>query len=113
VLPKEKRAGSLPGQFIALIGELFAIDARAKEMDDDARYEVRQRESRPVLARLEALLLANVHAVLPQGKLGQALHYLQGQWPKLIRYMENGAWPISNNWLHAASGMTWIMPTPG
>jgi transposase len=28
---------------------------------------------------------------------GKALHYLQGQWPKLIRYAGNGAWPISNN----------------
>ncbi|MCX7180887.1 MAG: transposase, partial [Proteobacteria bacterium] len=28
---------------------------------------------------------------------GKALHYLQGQWPKLIRYVENGAWPIDNN----------------
>jgi hypothetical protein len=29
--------------------------------------------------------------------LGKALHYLHGQWPKLTRYIENGAWPISNN----------------
>ncbi|MFJ7311510.1 transposase [Pseudomonas sp. NPDC098747] len=28
---------------------------------------------------------------------GKALHYLHGQWPKLIRYVENGSWPISNN----------------
>ncbi|WP_420480839.1 IS66 family transposase [Burkholderia latens] len=97
VLPKEKRAGSLPGQFVALIGELFAIEARAKDATDAARYDLRQRDSRPVLVRIGVLLLDNVHAVLPQGKLGQALHYLQGQWPKLIRYVESGAWPMSNN----------------
>jgi len=28
---------------------------------------------------------------------GKTLHYLHGQWPKLIRYIENGAWPIPNN----------------
>lgn len=27
----------------------------------------------------------------------RALHYLHGQWPKFVRYVENGAWPISNN----------------
>lgn len=97
VLPKEKRAGSLPGQFVALIGELFAIEAQAKNASDAERYDLRQRNSHPVLVRIEALLLANLHTVLPQGKLGQALHYLQGQWPKLIRYVENGAWPMSNN----------------
>ena len=31
------------------------------------------------------------------GKLGQALGYLSGQWPKLCRYVENGLWPICNN----------------
>ena len=55
----------------------------------------------------EALLLVNVHEVVPQGKLGQSLQYLQGQWPKLIRYVENGAWPILNNRCHAAGR---IMP---
>ncbi|WP_230852150.1 IS66 family transposase, partial [Ralstonia solanacearum] len=32
-----------------------------------------------------------------QSLFGKALHYLHGQWPKLTRYVENGAWPISNN----------------
>lgn len=35
--------------------------------------------------------------VVPQSLLGKALTYLHGQWPKLIRYVENGNWPISNN----------------
>jgi transposase len=82
---------------LPLIGELFGIEARAKDMTEAARYGLRQQESLPVLTRIEALLIENLHAVLPQGKLGQALHYLHGQWPKLIRYVENGAWPISNN----------------
>ncbi|MFL9869747.1 transposase, partial [Paraburkholderia fungorum] len=29
--------------------------------------------------------------------LGKALTYLREQWPKLILYVENGNWPISNN----------------
>ena len=50
-----------------------------------------------MLEKIEALLLKQLNAVLPQSAFGKALHYLQGQWPKLIRYVENGAWPISNN----------------
>jgi hypothetical protein len=98
VLPKDKRnASQLSTRFIGLIGELFAVEARAKDMTEADRYGLRQQESQPVIARIEALLVENLHAVLPQGKLGQALHYLHGQWPKLIRYVENGTWPISNN----------------
>jgi hypothetical protein len=35
--------------------------------------------------------------VTPGNLLGRALHYLAWQWPKLIRFVENGAWPIDNN----------------
>lgn len=50
-----------------------------------------------ILGQIEDLLLRQLHVVLPQSAFGKALHYLQGQWPKLTRYVENGAWPISNN----------------
>lgn len=43
------------------------------------------------------MLLQHLHTVLPQSLFGKALHYLHGQWPKLVRYIENGTWPISNN----------------
>jgi transposase len=43
------------------------------------------------------MLLAHLHAVVPNSLLGKALHYLSAQWPKLTRYVENGAWPIDNN----------------
>ncbi len=33
----------------------------------------------------------------PGNLLGKALRYLSSQWPKLIRFVENGAWPIDNN----------------
>jgi transposase len=50
-----------------------------------------------VLQRIEALLLNHLHAVVPGSLLGKALHYLSAQWPKLSRYIENGAWPVDNN----------------
>jgi transposase len=35
--------------------------------------------------------------VLPTSLIGRALQYMHGQWPKLVRYLEDGDWPISNN----------------
>lgn len=29
--------------------------------------------------------------------LGEVLHYLHGQQPKLVRFLENGAWPLDSN----------------
>jgi len=50
--------------------------------------------------------LTHPHAVVPNSLPGWALHYLSPQWPKLVRYVGHGAWPIDNNHRHAARGMT-------
>jgi transposase len=50
-----------------------------------------------VLADIETLLMANLHAVLPSSLLGKALHYLASQWPKLVRFVDNGHYPLDNN----------------
>ena len=35
--------------------------------------------------------------VPPESAIAKALKYLHNQWPRLIRYLENGAYPIDNN----------------
>jgi hypothetical protein len=97
-LPKAARTSTQPAaQFIAAIGELYAIEANAREVSIEERTRLRREHSRPVLARIEALLLAQLHSVLPGSLLGQALHYLAAQWPKLVRFVEDGNFPIDNN----------------
>jgi transposase len=97
-IPKAARNAQQPAtQFIAAIGELYAIEAQAKDLSAEQRQQRRQAQSRPVLAKIEALLLQYQHAVTPNSLLGKALHYLSSQWPKLTRFVENGAWPIDNN----------------
>jgi len=99
-LPKDNRGpDQLAARFIALIGRLYHVEAQAKRdaVDTAELGRRRQQESVPVLAEIEALLLANVHAVLPKSLLGQALHYLASQWSKLKRYVEDGLYSIDNN----------------
>lgn len=64
-------------------------------MNERARR--REHESVPVLEKIEALLVANLHTVLPKSLLGQALHYLGSQWSKLARYVTDGRYSIDNN----------------
>lgn len=98
VIPKAARGPEqLATQFIAAIGELYAIEAKAKELNHALRGQRRQEQSRPVLAKIEGLLVQHLHTVTPGSLLGKALHYLSSQWPKLTRFVENGAWPIDNN----------------
>lgn len=98
VIPKASRTpDQVATQFIAAIGELYAVESQARDFETEARRQLREAKSRTVLARIEQMLLAHLHAVVPNSLLGKALHYLSAQWPKLIRYVENGAWPIDNN----------------
>ena len=98
-IPKAQRAEHPVTALITRIGDLFAVEAKAQDagMAPMARQRLRDEFSRPRLAEIEDLLLRHLHTVLPQSLFGKALQYLHGQWPKLVRYLDNGAWPISNN----------------
>jgi len=100
VLPKNARGPQQPAvQFIELIAKLYAVEWRARklEMDAQQRLHERQMHSVPVIEAIEALVLAHLHAVVPGSALGKALHYFSSQWPKLVRYVEDGRYPIDNN----------------
>lgn len=97
-LPKQARGPHQPAtQFIAAIAELYAVESRAKGKSLVERGQLRDEYSRPVLEKIEGLLLGHLHSTTPNSLMGKALHYMHGQWLKLIRYVENGAWPIDNN----------------
>jgi transposase len=97
-VPKAARSPDLLAtRFIKLIGKLFAAEARSETWPPERRQRLRRRHSARVLDAIEKLMLEQLPGVVPQSLLGKALTYLHGQWPKLIRYIENGNWPISNN----------------
>jgi transposase len=99
-LPKHARGREpLAAQFMALIGKLYAVESRGRDLKLQAKQllEQRQLHSVPVLKQIEVLLLANLHSVLPGSLLGKALHYMSGQWSKLSLYVTHGAYPIDNN----------------
>ena len=99
-LPKVARtADQLAAQFMALIAKLYEVEARAREraLGVEELLDQRKLHSVPVLEKIEALLLTNLHVVLPGSLLGKALHYMSSQWSKLSLYVTNGAYPIDNN----------------
>jgi transposase len=99
-LPKDKRGPEqLPARFIELIGSLYKVEAEARrdKLDAQALQQQRRLHSAPVLGQIEALALQHLHGVLPGSLLGKALHYLTAQWPKLVRYVDDGRYPIDNN----------------
>ncbi len=84
-------------QAIAFIQKLYRIEKALKEESIDKRYEIRQQQAKPILDNIKKWLANSLPHVPPKTALGIALHYLHNQWDRLVRYLENGAYPIDNN----------------
>ena len=97
-IPKAARSpDQLATRFVRLIGKLYRAEALARDWMPARRLRLRSRYSAAVVREIERLLLTHLHAVAPSSLLGEALHYLHGQWPKLVRFLENGTWPLDSN----------------
>ncbi|APR34337.1 IS66 family transposase [Paraburkholderia sp. SOS3] len=97
-VPKAARTRDLLAtRFIVLIGKLFAAEARSTKWKPERRQRLRARYSARVLAIIERMMIEHLLTVMPSSLLGRALQYMSGQWPKLVRYIDDGSWPISNN----------------
>lgn len=97
-IPKAARSpDQVATRFVHLIGKLYRAEALTRDWKPARRQRLRSRYSAAVVREIERLLLSNLHSVTPSSLLGEALHYLHGQWPKLIRFLDNGAWPLDSN----------------
>jgi transposase len=61
------------------------------------RMEIRQQRSRPKMQEFHAWLEALAPQVLPESRLGKAVHYALGQWPKLCVFLTHSDVPMQNN----------------
>ncbi|MBI5283234.1 MAG: IS66 family transposase, partial [Candidatus Solibacter usitatus] len=93
-----------PGETVArgivlLIDELFGIDAEARRLGlgTAERDALRQERSRPLLKKIRAAVEAARDSALPSSKLGKAIQYTLGLWPKLDRFLDYPALELSNN----------------
>jgi len=95
----KKRKSSAAHKALKYIGRLYAIErkVRAKGCSPEERYEIRQRESRPVLDEFQRWLHKKREETPPKGLLGKAIAYVLNQWHRLVGYIEEGHLCIDNN----------------
>jgi transposase len=103
---------------LALYSKLFEIEQRAKELSDEEKVALRQRESIPVLDQMKKLMSEWQLKEPPKTTLGIAINYALTRWDKLNKFTEYGCLrPDTNlvenairvvalgrkNWLHVGS----------
>jgi transposase len=79
------------------IQKLYRIETRIKDKTAQDKQTIRQQQSKPLLAQFKAWLDKSANEIPPKTALGKAVTYSLNQWPKLIRYTEDGNLNIDNN----------------
>lgn len=86
-------------RIVALMDELFALDARARasHLDHAARHELRQQYAPSLLDRMRREIEQGQASTLPASALGKACRYTLTLWRKLTRFLEYPELELSNN----------------
>lgn len=82
---------------INYIAKLYRIEAKLKTRSDDEKYTIRQAQSLPIINEMRMWLDKSLMQVSATSKVGVALHYLNNNWARLIRFLDDGIIPLDNN----------------
>lgn len=91
--PKQR----LADQGLSRINKLFKIERSYKSASPEERHRLRQEKLAPLVHELREWTTAAMGRVPPQSLSGKAIDYLDGQWPKLVRVLEDGRLELSTN----------------
>lgn len=86
-------------QALEYIGQLYAIERSAAELDANERREQRQTYAKPIVDQLHHWLIAQRQLVTNGTATAKAIDYSLKRWAALIRYLDDGTVPIDNNWV--------------
>ena len=92
-----KGKGSKATKGLNFIRRLYAIEKTLKGQPPEHRYQVRQEQAKPIIEAMKDWLDTSIEQVPPTSAVGKAIHYTYRQWPKLIRYLEDGQLHMDNN----------------
>jgi hypothetical protein len=84
---------------LSMIRDLYLIEREAKNrgFDEEQTYQLRQKESKPIVEKFEIWLKENAIKIPPKSLLGKAFNYTLNQWPRLVKFLDNGLVRMDNN----------------
>ena len=94
---KHRSSGSKAKEALDRINKLFDIERQLSGRTPAERLEARNLRSRPLVEEFRRWLDAIAPSVLPKSLFGLAVNYGRQQWPKLMRFLDDGRIEISNN----------------
>ena len=83
---------------LEFIGQLYGIKRDVKDLTPEQRLHERRRRALPITQALHAWLVARRTQVVDGGATAKAIDYSLKRWPALMRYLDDPALPIDNNY---------------
>lgn len=89
------------GEVIDWIGKLYGIEKNLREQNatNEKRFEVRQSESKPILASIKKWCVGNASKHAAHPPIAKAIKYVMKRWLGFIKYCEDGKYEIDNNFV--------------
>ena len=94
-LKEEEQKDSKAFTGLTYCNNLFEIERKIKELTPEEKYNVRQKESKPLMDEFFKWL--NSFTPASQSHLGKAVAYTLNQWKNMQNYLLDGRLNISNN----------------
>jgi len=98
-ITKAVKSKGLAHKFVKLIGKLYTVETKCRNNNftPEQIKQTRQEQAKPEIEKILSLLQDSANKILPKSALGKAIQYCLNQWPKLIKYLDDGRLDIDNN----------------
>jgi transposase len=90
---------ALAEEALKQFGALYDVERQARELSIEQRQRIRQSQSKPIADKLREWLLLQRLKATDGTAIAKAIGYSLGRWPALVRFIDDGALPIDNNWV--------------
>ncbi len=94
---KPGKKASLARQGLRRINKLYEIERSMASASREERTRLRAEKLAPKIEELREWTLASMDRVSPESLTGKAIGYLDKQWPKLVRVLEDERIPLDTN----------------
>jgi len=86
-------------QALKFFVKLYEVEREVRELADDERKAIRIEKTKPIADALHQWLTQQRQKVPDGSATAKAIDYSLNRWKALMRFIEDGALPIDNNWV--------------
>ena len=89
----------IAGEALEFFGRLYGVEREVAELDDEARWRLRQEKAKPILDLPHRWLTTHRQQVHNGSSIAKAIDYSLRRWTALSHYVNHAHVPIDNNWV--------------